>query len=79
MKTWSTRITAGLAVGAAAAVLPLAATPALAADWVTAGGGYSSKTECVDDGNDYITHDYHDFSEFTCEESSSGDWTMYVR
>ncbi|PSK87455.1 hypothetical protein CLV63_1318 [Murinocardiopsis flavida] len=74
-----TRIIAGLATGAAAAALSLmAAGPALAADWVVAGGGYKTEAACIEDGKDYIDDDYHDYTEFKCEKDTK-DWTMYVR
>ncbi|MFC4565226.1 hypothetical protein ACFO4E_25510 [Nocardiopsis mangrovi] len=78
MTSWRTRISVGLAIGAAAISVPLSAGAAYAADGVVAGGGYDSKAECDADGRDYITHDYHDYTEFKCE-ADGGSWRMLVR
>ncbi|MFC7329147.1 hypothetical protein [Marinactinospora rubrisoli] len=78
MKSWRSRITAGLVIGAAALSIPLTAGSAYASDWVLAGGGYRSYQECWDDGRDYITHDYHDYTQFDCRPN--GDrWDIWVR
>lgn len=82
MKSWRTLIATGV-VGAVAVVLPLAASPAVAADgWVVAGGGYSTVEECIEDGYAYMAYDgrekYHDYTEFQCYEVH-GHWNMRVR
>ncbi|GAB3444001.1 hypothetical protein GCM10027570_12780 [Streptomonospora sediminis] len=83
MKSWRTLITAGLATGAAAVVLPLTASPASAADdWSVAGGGYPTVEACIEDGYRYMNYDgqekYHDYTEFQCYQNGS-TWAMRVR
>ncbi|GAB3476086.1 hypothetical protein [Nocardiopsis coralliicola] len=78
--TWTQRITAGLAVGAAAVALPFAAAgPASAADWELA-GQFGTHATCMAEGDDYINkeNDNHDFTEFKCEPNGSA-WQVWVR
>ncbi|WP_017611235.1 hypothetical protein [Nocardiopsis xinjiangensis] len=74
----SQRIAAGLTVGAAALAIPFAASPASAAEWEKA-AGFPGHAECLVEGALYMDDDYHDYTEFHCEQGSSGMWIMWVR
>ncbi|WP_017577014.1 hypothetical protein [Nocardiopsis kunsanensis] len=76
--SWSQRIAAGLAVGAAALALPFAASPASAAEWEKA-AGFPDYGTCMKEGDLYMNDDYHDYTEFKCEQGTSGMWIMWVR
>lgn len=76
--SWSQRIATGLAVGAAALALPLAASPASASDWELAGGFGDYKT-CIIEGDQYVNEEGNDdLTEFKCEKGGSG-WQVWVR
>ena len=74
----SQRISAGLAIGAAALAIPFAASPAAAAEWEQA-AGFPDYAACMKEGDLYMNDDYHDYTEFKCEQGSSGMWIMWVR
>jgi len=75
--SWSQRIAAGLAVGAAALALPLAASPASASDWELA-GGFGDYETCFLEGYSYVYEEGNDdLSEFKCEKN--GTWQVWVR
>lgn len=77
--TLTQRITAGLAVGAAALALPFAASPASASDWEL-DSGWPSQSICIEEGEAYINEDsdWHDYTEYKCEQGDSS-WHLYVR
>ena len=77
--SWTKRITAGLAVGAAALALPFAASPASAADWHLA-GGFGDYDQCMSEGHSYVHEEdnNHDYTEFKCEPNGSA-WQVWVR
>lgn len=82
MKSWRSRIAAGLAVGFAAVTLPLAvAGPASAASaaglhWHAAGGGYDTKQICVDDAREWRKQ-HPEWLDYKCVKDGSS-WTLFV-
>lgn len=74
----SQRIATGLAIGAAALALPLAASPAHAADWELA-GGFGEYETCFLEGYSYVYEEKNDgLTEFKCVRN--GDvWQVWVR
>ncbi|MEN2423305.1 hypothetical protein AABB02_34990 [Streptomyces rimosus] len=79
MKSWRTRFTVGLAVGAAALTIPLTATTASAGDWKVAGGGrYSSEQACESEARqDYV--DSGQYSEVDCVNKGGSFYEIRVR
>lgn len=76
--TLAQRIATGLAIGAAALVLPLAASPAHAADWEIV-GGFGEYETCFLEGYSYIYKETnHDFTEFKCMRNGDA-WQVWVR
>ena len=75
----SQRISAGLAIGAAALAIPFAASPASADDW-EAVGGFGDYETCMSEGHSYVHEEdnNHDFTEFKCVDNG-GAWTVMVR
>ncbi|WP_067605222.1 hypothetical protein [Nocardiopsis listeri] len=76
----SQRIAGGLAIGAAALALPLAASPAHAADWEVVGGGFDMQAVCLIDAYSYVVEEdnNHDFTEYKCVYNGS-TWDVWVR
>ncbi|PJE96454.1 hypothetical protein CUT44_18320 [Streptomyces carminius] len=81
MKSWRSRIAAGLAVCATAVALPLtvgSASAAAASDWRPVGGGYRTYLSCYEDALDYLKYNETGYTQFHCRPN--GDtWDVWFR